>query len=145
MAYLFRQRFHLSELAELPEQPARRVLLVEPETYRAGLYRRHLEPAFCVDHLPALPAWRGPETLGFPHVAVVSCEAAPSLGALTEQLARFVRFAPHVPVVTLAYDLSTEDLKLLMALGVASHLNRALSRPQDLPAVLLSVLAPLSN
>lgn len=55
---------------------------------------------------------------------------------LTGVLERFRNLSPRMHIVTVGYGMTDNDMKLLMRVGVASHINRHFSQPQDIIQVL---------
>ena len=136
MAYIFRQKLNLNELAVL-ESPSKKILLAEPEEYLLQLYSRYLdlhnfEVHHCQDPLllqNALPKYN-------PHLLILNIDASSARATL-----RSVRSSwPHLPIVTIGYNVEPATLRNLMTMGISSHIDRRMTRPQDLVIIAQTIL-----
>ena len=132
MAYLFKEQFHIFELANLA--PRKKLLIFEPEEYLAGLYALYLQDDFQVSHCQAFEQVK-PSILNFnPHVLVYNIDHDSAVRALLDLKTAFPR------LLLFSTGLSANKLKELMEAGVIGHINRKFSRPQDLAVIVKSVL-----
>ena len=140
MPYFVKEKFHISDL--LPAQDtAKSIALVEPEEYLANLYRRYLTlQGYAVTH------YQGPRHVphvfltAMPDVLILNSEVFEKVGAAVEKISDVLQLYPHLLVVTIGYNTQADDLQKLMSAGIASHINRKLSKPQDLVDVVRAVL-----
>lgn len=140
MSYIFKQKFSLQDLAPVEKQ-AYRVLIHEPEEYLSAIYGNYMRThAFEVRHCPNLLEVKNFVRNFSPALLVFNVGSTESLLGKLAWLASFKKEFPQIWVVTTGFGLETEMLKKLMDLGVASHLNRQLSRPQDLAIIVKSIL-----
>ena len=138
MSYIFRQKLNLGELVNHEQEP-RKILVFEPEQYLGALYRHYLlEHNFDVKHCPELDRIKAALFDFSPHVLVFNAEWPGSEG--NREIMSIKRNFPELVVVSTGYNIGNEDLKLLMQAGVSSHINRRLSRPQDLVEIVKAVL-----
>jgi hypothetical protein len=133
MAYMFKQKLRIEDLVNIERQP-KRIVLYEPEQYLAALYKHYLTAHnFDVKHCPELSLIKQLMSSFAPQVLVYNIED--SLKNAEPQLNRLIKLKKDFPetfVVTLGFNTSSEMLKLLLQAGVTSHINRKLSRPNDL-------------
>lgn len=132
MAYLFKQRLILPSTT-----PASLVFVVEPEEYLLDLYCKYLiAETFVVKGFKAL------EDIG------AGSAFAPDVVVLNTALLRqpdFPKFksdflpAP-VKIISIGIVEDQDIISKLMSLGVAGHLERRLSRPQDLVEIVKAVI-----
>ncbi len=140
MPYILKQKLRLQDL--MPAHPSTyRVLIHEPEDYLSAIYGNYLiMHEFEVKHCPNLLEVKNSARDFSPAVLVFNLDSAQPPQAKLSWLGCFKKEFPHVWVVTTGYSLETDILKRLMHLGVISHLNRQLSRPQDLATIIKSIL-----
>src|SRR5690242_19928466 len=128
MAYLFKQKLRLEELANLP-QVQNRVLVFEPDDYLGALYRRYLTAHnFEVRHCPDLALLHAALAAFGPNLLVFSADHLRPERAISN----FFQAFPGLKIITTAYNLNQEAVSGLLAAGVLSHMNRRFSRPADL-------------
>lgn len=139
MAYLFKQKLNLSELVVNSLSP-KRVLIHEPEEYLAALYGHYLrQHNFDVKHCPDLEKISKVINIFKPDVLVFCADAPHLAGGLWNLLPRLSQDFPQLRLVSTGLD-SSSRVKELMAAGVLGHINRKLSRPQDLAVIIKSIL-----
>jgi hypothetical protein len=142
MAYLFRQKLNILELAGR-EAGLRRVLIYEPEEYLGALYRHYLRMHnFDVKHCPVLGQARQ-AIADFEPDVFVFCADSESAGTASEiwkLLPYLGADFPGLRMVSTGLNSSNEIIRRLMEAGVLGHINRKLSRPQDLAIVVKSIL-----
>lgn len=138
MQYLTKQKFNISDLAPVVKH-APRVLLVVSEDYLREIYLRHLlrsnfevNAAAFGDFLSIAKHLERADSLV---MELKNSQAEDRVEFLKLLALRF----PSMPVVTVGLGLNEHVLKTIMALGVASHLDRQFSRPGDLVQVLKTV------
>ena len=140
MPYIFKQKLNLSDLAGFATLP-KRILIYEPEDYLAALYAHYLrQHNFDIKHCPNLSQVSEMIASFQPHLLIFCAdgrEAAFKASGLISTLSR--RF-PDLGLITTARDLSRQGIKDLMDAGVLGHLNRGLSRPQDIPVLVKTIL-----
>ena len=139
MAYIFKEKLTISDLVAIPTT-RRLVLVLESEEYLVRLYRKILlEHGFAVEHSSQVTRAVELVSAFAPHLLLLNPQIR--RGFSDAKLVRSVTATfPHLPVVTVGFEQSPEELKQLMDLGVASHINRALTRPHDIVAVVRTIL-----
>jgi len=138
MAYIFKQQLNLRDLADLAGQP-KRILIYEPESYLAALYRHYLsEHNFDIKHCSNL-AEVGKIIKDFqPHLLIFSADGDSfKYPGIISSLSRAF---PGLQLLTTGYNLNSQSIKTLMDAGVLGHLNRKLSRPRDIPVLVKTIL-----
>jgi DNA-binding NtrC family response regulator len=138
MTYIFKQQLNLRDLADLESQP-KRILIYEPESYLAALYCHYLNKHnFDIKHCSNL-AEVGRSIKDFqPHLLIFSADgdSFKSPGMISSLSRAF----PGLQLLTTGYNLSSQSIKTLMDAGVLGHLNRRLSRPQDIVEIVKTLL-----
>ncbi len=140
MAYLFKQKLTLGELVDI-SLPIHRILLHEPEEYLAGLYRHHLtKHNFQVEHCPSVNLLNA-HILNFkPTLLVFSVDESDNVKTSANWLLHIKKQNPEIFIITTGLNTNSEILKTLLNVGVSSHINRRLSRPQDLVILAQTIL-----
>ncbi len=138
MSYLFRQKLDLRELVAT-DRVVGRVMLAEPARNLGRLYAAYLQAhRFEVQHC------QDAEDLGTvmaefkPDILVFSLEFPRPTGARV--LRTIAALHPSLPVITLAFNASAEDIKRHMHQNVASHINRIHTRPEDIVHIVKAIL-----
>lgn len=140
MAYMFRQKLRLQDLAGI-EQARKKVLVFEPEEYLAALYGHYLtlqelEVRHCLqiqDLRESLAGFR-------PHLLVFNAEPGRGFSERRAVLVDCKKFSPELLIVTTAFNAGSKDVSELMSAGVLSHINRSFSKPHDLGLVVKTLL-----
>ncbi len=139
MAYIFKQKLRIEDLVDLPVRE-KKVLIHEPEEYRAALYGSYLrDHNFVVDFCPHIFFLNDSVKTFSPHLLIFNLEGD-GQGSKIAWLLSFKQRFPNVLVVTLGFNTDAETLKLLMPAGLSSHINRRLSKPQDIVEVVKALL-----
>ena len=140
MPYLFKQKLNIGDLIALNTE-AKRVLIFEPEEYLSGIYAYHLSNQdFEVVERRDLYETASALSLYKPHLLVFNAEFLGGTKKNKTWLLSVKKDYPQLHVVTTGYNLSSEGVGELMAAGISSHLNRRLTRPQDLAVIVKSIL-----
>jgi hypothetical protein len=142
MAYIFKQKLNIHDLAGVVHRQ-KRVLVHEPEEYLSALYGHYLrEHNFDVKHCPDLGKISHLIASFRPDVLVFCSDATHSLSSreIKKLLSGFSLELPDLRLVATGLNSSGELLRELMSAGVLGHINRKLSRPQDLVVVIKSIL-----
>lgn len=142
MAYLFKQKLNIAELADISRRP-KKVLIYEPEEYLSALYQHYLRRHnFDVKHCPDLGMIREATSSFLPDVLVFSLDGQtnPPASRSLRLLANLVLGFPFLRLVSIGSSSHNSLVKELMTAGVLGHINRQLSRPQDLAIVVKSIL-----
>ncbi len=132
MQYIQKQTFNIEELVPI-DTLAHVIAISEPEQYLAKLYEKYLQPySFEVIH-----CYQGELLAMFverhnPKVLLLSTDN-PEIHGMIEVLRQR---NPHLLLVTIAYNAGAEDIRKFMSLGASSHINRMLSRPQDVADII---------
>jgi len=140
MAYMFRQKLRLEDLANLKSAP-KKVLVFEPEEYLSALYAHYLrQQAFLVSQCAQIENLLA-EVAGFgPHLLVFNAEPKGNFDMGRAWLFECKKAHPELVVVTTAFNAGTQAVSELMEAGCQSHINRNFSRPQDLGLVVSTLL-----
>lgn len=138
MRYLFKQKLNLSDLVNF-KGVQKKVLIYEPQEYLAALYSHYLRlHNFDIKHCPEFGKLKTMITDFCPELLIFNVEAETK--SKENPSFNFKRHFPGLLVVTIGYNLGSESLKSLMNAGVSSHINRKLSRPQDVAVVVNTLL-----
>ena len=140
MNYIYKQKFQLTDLVPLPELN-KKVLIYEPSYELGQVYSQHLSRRnYLVTHCTNLELIKQHLVYWQPHLVLFSIDGLAINLDLFAKLSG-LRQDQGLQVITLGYEVSDEILKKLMSMGVASHVNRKLSRPRDLVEIIDNVLA----
>lgn len=136
MAYFLRQKFNINELVSLSNR-AKKVLLVMSEENLREIYQRYLE-AQGYETVGCHFANHAQVALALPNcdLLVIDFNTAQEGQDKMEFLKIINRNFPKIPVVTVGSALESVLLEKLMALGIVGHLDRRLTRPGDLAAII---------
>lgn len=140
MAYIFRRKFDIRELAA-PVQQAKRVLIAEPEEYLRALYAHHLsDEDFFVKPCADAEALAGHIVAFIPDVLVINACLHGTAASTARYLRQLCSRHPSLLVVTLGFGDSPEEVKHLMATGVSAHLDRKFSKPRDIVEIIRTLV-----
>jgi DNA-binding NtrC family response regulator len=140
MAYLIRQQFNINDLLPI-EKASNTVAILEPESYLAKLYEKYLVAhGFTVNHCLEPESLDNFLVQSFPDVLLFNPESYGKTKYAIEIIERMVSNFPKLLVVTIGYNIEPEDLKKFMSAGITSHINRKLSKPQDVVEVVRMIL-----
>jgi len=138
MAYIFKQKINLADLAALGQEP-KKVLIYEPESELGALYAHYLRAHnFDIRHCPYLASIRQFIAEFEPHLLIFNAESSQALLEISRVSRNFPAGFPRL--ISTGYNLSGQKIGELMSAGVASHINRKLSRPQDLAILVETIL-----
>lgn len=137
MSYLIKQKFSIAELVDL-DQPRKRILIGEPQGDLGALYRGYLNEHFDTQHCTDLALLKQELRRFSPQLLIVNSGSLLGLAGL--KAASLKTEFPSLLIVTIGQNLDSESLKELMATGVCSHINRSLTRPQDVVEVVKALL-----
>jgi DNA-binding response OmpR family regulator len=141
MPYIFKNKFDIRELVGQPVQ-ARRILIAEPESYACALFAYHLTAEdYFVKSCGDLASFHSHLGQFAPNIAVVN----PVLvGNGIRRAASFLRQVkeryPSLLLMTVSLNGDAQDIKHLMAAGVNAHVDRKFTKPQDVIALIHSLL-----
>ena len=131
MAYMFQKKIYV-DWSKLKSAPARQILIVEPEDSLFLLYFRHLsQNDFDVLRCESLNSLQNSLASKRPDLCLINPVHPEGLGRGVKLLKLINKNFPALPVVTIAYNLSTDEIKQLMETGVVSHIDRSLTKPKD--------------
>ncbi|MBI5530619.1 MAG: hypothetical protein HY918_03920 [Candidatus Doudnabacteria bacterium] len=140
MSYLFKQKLNLGDLS-LTNREIKRVLVFEPEEYLAALYANYVRnQEFEVRHCLELEEVPALIVKFSPHLLVFNAEALDSPVKSKSWLVSLKNRHPELHVVTIGYNISSEGVRELMSAGISSHINRHLSRPNDIAHIIKAIL-----
>ncbi|MCL5666279.1 MAG: hypothetical protein M1383_00695 [Patescibacteria group bacterium] len=141
MPYIIKQKLNLlADLAGI-RQERKKVLVAEPEEYLLGLYAGYLAAqGFEVERCNNLDGIRASAKSFLPDLMVLSTGWNGYFLELVNHLAYLKNNFSGLPVVTVGYGVGSEQLKQLMLAGISGHLDRRLTKPQDIAHVVKAVL-----
>lgn len=140
MSYIVQEKFNIYDLVPRPDR-RNLIGIVEQEDYLAKLYEKYLQQQqFTVYHCPQPQDVEDFLAFLSPQVLLLNPESYGPTKLAAKVVKRVIGSFPELLVVTVSYDTAPEDLKLLMGAGIVSHINRKLSKPQDVAEVIRSVL-----
>ena len=140
MVYLFKQKFNFAELAGLAVLP-KRILIYEPEDYLAALYAHYLRlHNFDIKDCPNLGEINEIIMSFKPHLLIFCADGVRESSQFPGMILSLSRRFPDLHFLATGYNLSHQGIKELMSAGVESHLNRRLSRPQDITVLVKTIL-----
>ncbi|MBL8029786.1 MAG: hypothetical protein JNN11_00895 [Candidatus Doudnabacteria bacterium] len=136
MNYIEKQKFNLYELVGESVRK-KRILLLEPEYYSRGLYARHLKlggmHVVCaenMDHCIFMVKTCEPD------LALISPHSERDLNKFIDKLKDLRKEHEFLPIMTIGQYLPSDILGKMMNLGVASHMEKRLSRPKDVVLII---------
>lgn len=139
MPYLLKQKFNITELA--PAQAVKHVMLVEPEYYAREVYLKHLsENGYGSSYSTNIPAALVILQAFRPDAIILSPHSEKTFENFIYGLSAIRRIHPQMPMVTVGNSLPVNVLSEIMSLGVVGHLEKKLTRPGDIIAVIKTVL-----
>jgi len=140
MTYLFKQKLNLSDLADF-SRAGEKILVYEPDAYLADLYRHYLRVHnFDVKHCPDLARISEQISEHRPKLVIFNTDSPGAWLKVKTMLSALIAAFPGLRVVSTAYNINAQGLSELMSLGVSSHINRRLSRPEDLVVIVKNIL-----
>ncbi len=140
MTYIFKQKLNLSDLVNLKNQP-KRILIHEPHGDLAALYAYYLKDYnFEIKHCGNLDAIQQCSKNFSPHLLIFNVDEPQAFPKIILIAKILTKELPDLNLISTGYNLNGQELSKLMALGVNSHLNRKLSRPQDLAVLVTTIL-----
>ncbi len=141
MPYIFKEKFKIADLAPLAGLEKKILLLDADESllniYGALMAGKNFEILAC----RSLPEVDGLARRHRPAALVCNLDMFASPAPFVRLLARLRRRAPEIKCITHALQLELGDLSELMSAGVFSHIERKLTRPADLAAVVKTAFA----
>ncbi len=139
--YVTKEKFNIQDLVELAVKPSR-VLLISPDEMLAQIYQRHLEA-----HQFVVSSQRDQALLS-EMAELVKCDLL-ILDIINDRLVEQQKWLmslrdayPSIKIITVGMGLSETDLTRLMSAGIMGHIDRKLTRPQDLVILIKSIINP---
>jgi DNA-binding NtrC family response regulator len=140
MAYLFREKINLLDLANL-EQKNSRVLTVGVEDFLRDLYEAYLKKSeIALAHCKSVDAAHSYIKIYQPELLILGVEQLRSFQPTLSFLYQVRLFYPSLPVVSVGFDTDHQFLRQAMSAGVCSHIDRRHTRPQDVVLIVKSLL-----
>jgi DNA-binding NtrC family response regulator len=141
MSYLFKQKLDLGDLISLNYSPPKVVLVAEPEEYLLNIYCNclrsyNLQVEECrriEDIFKSIKQYS-------PHLLLLSLAFPPNFYRLFFILENLRKNHPNLRILTIGDKVNTEVIKRLMSVGVSSHIEKQLTRPQDIILIARSIL-----
>ncbi|MBI3231966.1 MAG: response regulator [Candidatus Doudnabacteria bacterium] len=141
MAYFTKQKFKISDLARVPKSGPSVLLVISEESLREIYLRHLLRHNFEVNCAAFGNPYSISQYLDEADLLVLDIKNFQEADRLKFLKALAQKF-PSLPVVTIGLGLSEAYIKTIMALGVAGHLDRQFSRPEDLAQVVKTLFNP---
>ncbi len=138
MNYIFKTSYRLNN-SPLPRD-SRMVLLVEAEPEASAVYKRHLTQATGLEVAVCLNLLSLSQQLQDLRPDLLIINPMPNLKASLKSLLHAKQLYPGLLIITLGYAIPDDYLDRFMKLGVSAHINRHLSRPQDVALAAQQVL-----
>ncbi len=141
MAYIFKQKFDISELISNPGFSGV-ILVAEPSSSLLGIYERHFaEKKMQIHACSNLDAIHPAIKEKQPFLAVLSLDFFSKQPEEAEDFLLNLRTNfPRLKIMTLGFDASHTTLKKIMSVGVCGHLDKRLSRPEDVVVLACQIL-----
>lgn len=140
MPYMLKQKLNLSDLVALELRP-KSILLLEPDQYLRSLYSLYLKRHdFGVEIVLKAESLSSAIAFLNPHALVFSTHYYPKAENSAKTLLSIRTQFPRLPIVTIGLVHDHEQLKKFIAAGITSHIDRKLTRPQDLAVVIRTLL-----
>ena len=141
MSYVFQEKFNIYDLIALESQP-HRVAILEPEQYLAKLYEKYLRAqGFEVIRCTERNLLHGFLSATSPRILLLNPGSFEKTKIAIAAIGQALLAFPELLIVTIGYDTPAEELKELMSAGIASHINRKLSKPADVVYIIKTLLA----
>ena len=139
MAYYIKQKFDIKEILNSnPEQ--KKVFLHEVDYFSRRLYEKSLsEAGYLVDSSENLVELLHKLAFFKPHLLIL-CSNGNEQKMFLNILSQIRNYYEYLPVLTVGNGLAHEILSEIMNLGVASHIERSLSRPTDLVLIVKNII-----
>jgi len=140
MSYIFRTKVNLRDLVDLPVK-TKRILVAEEEEYLLALYAYHLIcEDFHVKPCRSVDALHGHAEVFKPHLLILNDAFLGSKISIINLVKKLRVTNPELYVVTIGHGTQGNDLSQLMAAGINGHIDRKLSKPQDVAALAKTLL-----
>jgi hypothetical protein len=140
MLFISKQKFNLADARSLPAAPAL-ILTIGLEEYLAALYRPDMFlPEFYAKHYLWTLEVEEKILEERPAVLLIDTDTYFKKPEFHKIISQVRRTFPGLPILTIGLNSDAELVKQLMALGVAGHINRKFSRPEDVVTVVKTVL-----
>ena len=135
MSYILKQKLNIKDFVGF-QSPVHKIVLHEPEEYLSALYAHYLrEHNFEVKNCSSLDQLRDSVEDFAPKILIFSVESPTNLNFKANWLLNFKNNFPQITIITTGFNTSSDILKLLLQAGISSHMNRKLTRPQDLAII----------
>lgn len=135
MPYIFKRKLDLRELVDQSE-PAKRIIVAEPEEYLCAIYSYHLSSAnFFVKPCGKFSELSSHISSFKPHMLVINGRIAGELGKTALWLKNVRISNPELLIVTLGKSTDLDSMNQIMKVGANAHLEPALTRPQDVVTI----------
>lgn len=140
MAYIFREKFKISDLAPQAALVKKIMLLDEDEDllnfYGSLLAQKNFEIVAC----PSLPEVDGLVRRHRPKALICNLDIFSSPTEFVRLLDSLRKFYPELLCITHTIKFGQNDLRQLMSAGVSGHIERRFSRPSDMVMVVRAAL-----
>jgi DNA-binding NtrC family response regulator len=139
--YLTKEKFNIHDLVNLSVKP-HRILVISPDEALRQIYQRHLEADQFVVRSSHFEDWLkiAEDLITFDLLILDIVNER-----LTEQqkwLSELRGNYPSVKIITVGMGLSETDLTTLMSAGIVGHIDKKLTRPQDLVLLIKTFINP---
>lgn len=138
MKYIFYNHYYIDPMTPLPTQ--KQIILAEPETETRALYHKHLSqnPYLAVTLCDDLSMLLSQLASLQPDLLIIN--PGENLARNLVFLASIKKTQPSLRIITVGYGTPEDYLDRYMKIGVTYHINRHLTRPQDVAAAAQLVL-----
>jgi len=128
---MFKQKFNISDLVDL-QQKQLFVVVAEPITDLAALYKRYLsQSGFVVNHHSDAESLHAALGVLQPDVLLLSSQQYEKVNQVVAAVKKALEQNPKLYIITVGFDTPSDHLQQYMNAGIASHINRKTSRPND--------------
>lgn len=140
MAFLYKQKLNLLDFASW-QTPLKKVVVAGWDDALKELYVRHLrEHEFEAIHCPSVDAIHQHLVSFKPHLLLYEIGEQEGVKICLSRLILLRKAHPALKIVTVGRISALDELKTIMETGVNSHIDRRLSRPQDVVEVVKIIL-----
>lgn len=137
MNYLFYNHYYINPM--ISNQNDKIILLAEPEAESRALYHKHLlSPGITVQICADLSQLLENLTTLEPDLLIINPGPNPARSLVFLQ--NIKKTQPALRIITIGYGTPDDYLDRFMQLGVSYHINRHLTRPQDVAVAAQQVL-----
>lgn len=140
MAYIFRKKFDIRELADI-RKPEKRILIAEPQEDLLALYAYHLSRHDFFVRPCMYPAELAQRLADFsPHLLIINSSFYGEPAHTALRLKRLRESTPNLLIVTMGLGTDHTHVRPLMDSAISAHIDRKFSKPADMVDIVHSLL-----